>query len=114
MSSYQVIGAAELRGDLKRLSENVGRGTQDGIEDSAESLVQEARSLAPVATGRLRDSIEASATSQGAEVVVGVEYAIYPEFGTSRMEAQPYLGPAADIVARKYLDNITSAVRKRI
>lgn len=39
-----------------------------------------------------------------AEYVVGtnVEYAVYVEFGTSRMEAQPYLRPATkEVVSRK-------------
>lgn len=41
--------------------------------------------------------------------VVGtnVEYAVYQEFGTSKMPAQPYLGPAARDVERR-LDRIAA------
>jgi HK97 gp10 family phage protein len=60
-----------------------------------------ARTLAPVDTGRLRSSITASkgADSGGVYVEIGtnVEYAIYQEFGTRYMAAQPFLRPAVAI-----------------
>jgi HK97 gp10 family phage protein len=56
-----------------------------------------AKGLAPVDTGRLRSSITHEVEVQGAEVVgrigTNVEYAIFQEFGTSRMPAHPYLRP---------------------
>lgn len=54
-----------------------------------------AKRLAPVDTGRLRNSI--SHTHDGKDTVyigTNVEYAPYLEFGTSRQKAQPYLKPA--------------------
>ena len=57
-----------------------------------------------------------------AEYVVGtnVEYAVYVEFGTSKMQAQPYLRPAAERVMQQEADAIaadaenTEEVVKRI
>jgi hypothetical protein len=45
-----------------------------------------------------------------AEYVVGtnVEYAVYVEFGTSKMEAQPYLRPAAERVMEQEADAIAA------
>jgi HK97 gp10 family phage protein len=57
-----------------------------------------ARTLCAVDTGRLRASIMATKgeDARGAFVDIGtnVEYAIYVEFGTRYMAAQPYLRPA--------------------
>lgn len=52
-------------------------------------------SLAPVDTGRLRDSIthETHAGEESVYVGTNVEYAAYQEYGTSRMRAHPYLKP---------------------
>lgn len=62
----------------------------------ADRIAATARSYAPVATGALRASIEARSIAAGktAEVVAGVEYAAYVEYGTYKMAAQPYLTPA--------------------
>lgn len=51
----------------------------------------------PVDTGRLRNSItfEVRAGEKAVHVGTNVEYGKYVELGTSRMKAQPFLGPAA-------------------
>lgn len=57
-----------------------------------------AKRACPVDTGRLRASItHALATdNQGLHAIIGsnVHYAIFQEFGTRYMSAQPYLRPA--------------------
>jgi len=64
----------------------------------AQDIVNAAKILAPVDTGRLRASIgwTIGTTSSGlfAEVGTNVEYAPFVEFGTGRASAQPYLIPA--------------------
>jgi HK97 gp10 family phage protein len=57
-----------------------------------------AKRLCPVDTGRLRASIthELGRDGQGMFALVGtnIDYAIYQEFGTRYMAAQPFLRPA--------------------
>lgn len=55
-----------------------------------------AKRLAPVDTGRLRNSITHTVvdSEQAAYIGTNVEYAAYVELGTSRQPAQPYLKPA--------------------
>jgi HK97 gp10 family phage protein len=76
---------------------------QDGpvaahIERICLRIERRAKQLCPVDTGRLRSSISTAIIVDGRSIsgIVGtnVEYAPYVEFGTSRMEAQPYLRPA--------------------
>lgn len=58
-----------------------------------------AKDLCPVDTGRLRSSITSALEEEGDTIVAvigtDVEYAPFIEFGTQRMEAQPFLVPAA-------------------
>lgn len=79
------------------------------------AVVAHARRLAPVRTGALRDSIgyEVRRAPRGPVLVVfaAVPYAIYVEFGTSRMGARPYLRPAIAQVFRGSLANTPVLVR---
>ena len=53
-----------------------------------------ARQLVPVRTGHLRSSIYAKISEWVAEIGAEATYALFVEFGTHRMRAQPYLYPA--------------------
>ena len=57
-----------------------------------------AKMLAPVDTGRLRNSISHEVVESEDAVYIGtnVEYAPYVELGTRRMKAQPFLKPAVE------------------
>lgn len=56
-----------------------------------------AKKACPVDTGRLRNSVAHLVQPSEKAVYIGtnVEYAPYVELGTRRMEAQPFLKPAA-------------------
>lgn len=72
------------------------------VEKVSEKVVDRAKSLAPVGTGRLRDSIdyELREDAQGVFGVVtyGPEafYGLFQELGTEKMPAHPFLRPAVD------------------
>lgn len=80
-------------------------------------VVQTARQLAPVDTGRLRDSIgleggggEARASSLASvSVVARAPYAGFVEFGTSRMGPQPFMRPAVRAHRKGFLDELATA-----
>ena len=58
----------------------------------------DAKALAPVDTGNLRNSITTAVQGGGlrAAVVATASYAPYVEQGTSRQAPQPFMGPATD------------------
>lgn len=62
----------------------------------ADRIAASARQYAPVDTEFLSGSIESTSVSAGkeAEVMVGAPYGAYVEYGTYKMAAQPFLGPA--------------------
>ena len=61
-----------------------------------------AKRLAPVDTGRLRNSISHAHDEDSAYIGTNVEYAPYVELGTKRQKAQPYLRPAVVDHASEY------------
>jgi hypothetical protein len=84
---------------------NIDQATADFFErDLGPIIVGNATRIVPIRTGHLRDSIiqQVEVTdSDGAllevgvdEDLLGVDYGLYVEKGTSRMHAEPYLVPA--------------------
>ena len=75
------------------------------VEEASAAVEGKAVVLAPVDTGNLRGSMYRKNTARGHEVGNTAEYAVYQEFGTVHMRAQPFLIPALDEV-RKQLAKI--------
>jgi HK97 gp10 family phage protein len=73
-------------------------GVRRYLEGLAADAEDDAVRLAPVLSGRLRDSISSgvSVDAQGpfGWVDVGVDYWMFPEFGTEDTPAEPYIRPA--------------------
>ncbi|MFD8472045.1 HK97 gp10 family phage protein [Streptomyces globisporus] len=66
------------------------------VVDRAEQGQDFARSIAPVDTGRYRDSLHVVEDSDGAEIVADVDYADDLEYGTRHMPGQHILGRTLD------------------
>lgn len=70
--------------------------------------------LCPVDTGELISSIDGFTDREGVEVYADADYAQYVEYGTSKMEAQPYFRPAIaaafDVAKRKWQEAYTEAM----
>lgn len=77
----------------------LGPMTDDMLGRLCEDIATDARRMAPVLTGDLRNSIDVLGVSNGVGRVgagdASVDYAAYVELGTRKMAAQPYLKPAA-------------------
>lgn len=58
-------------------------------QEAAETLAADWRSHVPVLTGAYRDSITVEPQGRGVRVRAGVPYAVFVEYGTSRMPARP-------------------------
>lgn len=86
---------------MRRLLEGPEGPTAKYLAKRVISVERKAIHLCPVDTGRLRASISSLVTedAKGLLGIVGtnVEYAIFVEFGTRHMSAQPFLRPALGI-----------------
>lgn len=73
------------------------------VQKTADDIVKGAQGRAPVRTGALRDSIHREGAGSSATVVAGAPHAVYVEYGTSRMSAQPFFWPALEANRPVYL-----------
>lgn len=72
-----------------------------------------AKSLAPVDTGLLRNSIQAEEEGQLSWIVgPHTDYAAHVEFGTHRMPARPYLTPAVEQVRPHFMQRMNQVVEE--
>lgn len=101
-----VEDAENLQQALQCLDDAVQRNIQEQLERWAMEVREHARALAPVRTGRLRNSIYAKTSGWTVEVGASAEYAIFVEFGTRHMQAKPFLRPAVE----EYLPMLETAV----
>lgn len=90
MSSIE--GMNELLANLSALGGNVKESCRKGLERGAKKIQRNAKYLAPVDSGQLRNSIKTKSqtTQEGAEaqVFTNVEHAPYVEFGTGQRGAE--------------------------
>src|SRR3990172_357570 len=112
----------ESEGDIIRLMQTlppeVFQRVQQVLQNGAVRLAERARELAPVRTGHLMASIkadtgertESEAAFDPVQVVADTPYASFIEFGTSKMRAQPFLGPAAEQVEPEILEEVDSVL----
>lgn len=82
---------------LKKMSPAIQQALARFLTKAGLVIKSSAKALAPVDTSNLRGSI--SSRPEGIrQVIIGpnVDYAIYQEFGTKYMKAQPYMRPALE------------------
>lgn len=89
--------------DIARAQATTGKLAQTVVRKTARDITRDAKLLAPVDTGNLRASIGHSdlrTVGQSGDMSVEIgptaNYGVFLELGTSRMPAQPFMGPAAD------------------
>lgn len=81
------------------------------VDKSAHDIEAHAKQNAPVRTGFLRNSIQASQDDDlNWTVEVGAEYGIFLEFGTVKMTPRPYLIPACDLVRPAFIAAVEKVV----
>lgn len=113
-ASDPAAGLRTLGANLGRAAGTVGARGSQVVRATAARVERDAKILAPVDTGNLRNSISTTLTGDGRSKVMSAEvgptasYGRYVELGTSRMAAQPYLFPALD----RHEDNFTAAMAR--
>lgn len=84
--------------DLTRQAATIQPRASQVVRKVALDTEADAKALAPVDTGNLRNSITTAVQGDGlrAAVVATASYAPFVEQGTSRQAPQPFMGPATD------------------
>lgn len=68
----------------------------EAFEAFVDTFINEACDLVPVDTGFLMSTIDGDAGEDECEVYATADYAQYVEYGTYKMDAQPYFEPAVE------------------
>ena len=110
----KITGIANVTANLAKVAKAIEGAVADATRKAAMEVEREAKINCPVDTGNLRGSIGAEEkTPLFFEVGTNVEYSAAVEYGMGQ-RAQPYLGPAAEIVRAKYPNIIISEVKNEI
>ncbi|MFN3621260.1 MAG: HK97-gp10 family putative phage morphogenesis protein [Nitrososphaerales archaeon] len=110
-----IEGLKRVDSSLWNLSKAILFLSDEALNLAAETAVDEGKRLAPVRTGRLRNSIRILERGRDYAVVGSdVEYAPFVEYGTRRISPRPYLRPAVekavDAVDRFFLNEVDEKV----
>lgn len=107
-----------ITGDIPKFRKKATRRILTAREriarDKAEELKKRAREMAPVRTGRLRESISYSRVKNGYQVGPTEFYGAFVELGTSRVGPRPFLIPAAEEVEPQFVEAMREAARQAL
>jgi HK97 gp10 family phage protein len=104
--------AVESKNNLPRIQSQLERALSAAVRKAAFAIEAEAKTLAPVDTGMLRNSIQTKIEGPlRATVGTNVEYAPYQEFGTRHQKGQAFLTPAADQVEKEFEGDLANIER---
>lgn len=101
---------------LQQVERAIVQAMPEAVKAGAEVLKEESAHLAPVRRGRLKASAkdeagEVDAISAAHRVYYDEFYAKFQEFGTSKMGAQPFLTPAAEMNKARIEEAIADVIR---
>lgn len=94
--SFDSSDVRRLEVDLTKAPGTVQRKASQAIRKTAFDIEADAKLLAPVDTGNLKNSISTDVTLLSAEIGPTASYGYYVENGTRYMSPQPYMRPAFD------------------
>jgi HK97 gp10 family phage protein len=89
-----IEGAEDFQQAVSRFDLAMQRHVHRQLVSWAADVKASVRKLVPVRTGYLRNTIYAEITEWVAAIGADAAYALFVEFGTRYMQAQPYLYPA--------------------
>jgi len=110
----KVDGIEELKTKIERLDLTLQAKVHDRIKEKAETIKTVAQTLAPIKTGRLRNSIYAQVEDWVAKVGASASYAVYQEFGTRFIPPVRFLSRAIEMRAQGMINAISQAVDEAI
>lgn len=97
--------------DTKKRVSEIKNACNAAIEAAAENIREEAKSFAPVKTGKLRESIKTEKKDNYISVGSDVPYAFFVEYGTSRAVPAPFFQPATVMGAETLRENLKDRLK---
>lgn len=107
------VKRAKLRNKLQALPEDMRKSFRKSLRESAMAVRKDARRLVPEDTRALRKSIKFKIARDGLSAVVRptLYYGTFVEHGTKKMQAQPFMRPAAELERPRFPGRISADLR---
>lgn len=87
--------SVELKNGITAYLESSNAKMQAVLEESAREIAETAKLLAPKDSGDLGESYNVIQTGESSfQIGSPLDYSVFQEFGTTKMQAQPHLTPA--------------------
>lgn len=118
--AVQITGVKRLDRKFARLPKRVqNRVVRTSIKDAAKILMEDSRRRAPKLTGALKKGHKVRAMKRrrnfiGRTILVDDPAAAAMEYGTSDVDAQPYLRPALDETGQRVKDKALANIKRGI
>lgn len=116
---FEFEGMDELIQKMDQLGIDIKRDKNDAVLEGAKVMQKATQEKAPKKTGNLSNLIEISDVEDGSvDVFVDQQgkayYGYFLEYGTSKMRAQPFMGPAFNANMSKIQDAMASKMREKL
>lgn len=107
-SYIRVKGAKVTADTLRKLGPATRQKLAEHLSKVGTKVKRRAQQLAPVDTGELRRNLRKRTNSRRLSVRIQGEarYSSFVEFGTEKMDAEPYLGPAVEEFRDELVDGV--------
>jgi HK97 gp10 family phage protein len=113
--SVAIDGVEELAASLQEFNESISNNVQEQLEDVAQMIVYTAKQYAPIRTGLLVSSISAVVLAQWTvQVICNVGYALYQEFGTSRIPPRYFMTQALNENLGSILNAVAAGIQAAV
>ena len=105
---------ARYAADLNAWTDTLARRASQVVRKAALDTMADAKTLAPVDTGNLRNSITTDARQGDLVAVVEAtaSYSAYIEWGTSKMQPQPFMQPAQDRNTEPFMQALAQLIEE--
>lgn len=105
--SLDMSQVAALGGRISASAAVAAKEATKALTQSAKNVERGAKSRAPKDTGELSGAVY-SATRGGrtAQIIAPTRYAMFNEYGTSKMAPQPFMAPALEAESAAYIASV--------
>jgi HK97 gp10 family phage protein len=115
--TIQIEGLERLTAQLQDLPPDIRQACFKALKEAAEAVITDVKGTVKVDSHNLQNSVKARYENNRLQAEIGWwdaddGYAVYQEFGTSKMPANPSLGPALEAERNRIGDRVTAEVRK--
>lgn len=115
--TVQIEGLDRLKRQLEALAPELEAAAKKAVKEAADAVKEQTRQNVRVDTGNLRDEVDIEYKDDGMTATVGWKnrkdwYATVQEHGTSRIPAQPALGPALEAERARFEERLRQEVRR--